>query len=73
MVKPHPSLTLVLDVDERVASEETRLEIKRCWAHVGSTVVRKHAATSDAIVNTAQFLVKMGTTKYLRSADAGAD
>lgn len=31
-----PSLTLVLDLDERVAAEQTILEINRSYAHIGT-------------------------------------
>lgn len=70
-----PSLTLVLDLDERVASQETLLEIKRSYAHICTPVIRTHAATSDQtpVRNTARLLVKMGTYRYLHSSDEGAD
>lgn len=96
MALPRPSLTLVLDVDERLDSTETRLEIDRCYAHVGTTIVRTHKAGStparsfaeaakaarvdDSAVseeaeakNVARLLVKLGTRKYLRSENEGAD
>lgn len=38
-----PSLTLVLDLDERVATEQTILEINRSYAHIGTPVMRTHA------------------------------
>ncbi len=31
MAQPRPSLTLILDIDERFDSEETRLEVGRCY------------------------------------------
>lgn len=79
-----PSLTLVLDLDERVAGEQTILEINRSYAHIGTPVIRTHAAegaldaaaedTEDAPVrNTARLIVNMGTYSYLNSADEGAD
>ena len=73
MLKPVPSLALILDVDERLAQDETRLEVKRCWAHVGSTVLRAHEPSEGEPVNRAEFMVKFGTQKYLRSSDEGAD
>lgn len=120
MACPRPSLTLVLDIDERLDNQETRLEIDRCYAHVGTTIVRTHAretfpartfaqaaqqtaqaksdGTEDAedaegtesvegacndvaqktacepeAANVARMLVKLGTRKYLHSADEGAD
>ena len=71
-----PSLTLVLDLDERVAAEQTILEINRSYAHIGTPVIRTHAceSTEDAPVrNTARLIVNMGTYSYLNSADEGAD
>ena len=67
-----PSLTLVLDLDERVAAEQTILEINRSYAHIGTPVIRTHACESaeDAPVrNTARLIVNMGTYSYLNSAD----
>lgn len=70
-----PSLTLVLDLDERVAAEQTILEINRSYAHIGTPVVRTHApASEDAPArNTARLIVNMGTYAYLNAADEGAD
>ena len=36
-----PSLTLVLDLDERVAAEQTILEINRSYAHIGPCATRR--------------------------------
>ncbi len=70
-----PSLTLVLDLDERSAGKETVLEIKRSYAHIGTPVIRTHPAKDDGAPprNRARFLVKMGTHRYLHAADEGAD
>ena len=70
-----PSLTLVLDLDERVAGEQTILEINRSYAHIGTPVFRTHACESaeDAPYATARVIVNMGTYSYLNSADEGAD
>ena len=70
-----PSLTLVLDLDERLASKDTILEIKRCYPYVGVPVVRSHAPASDdaPVLNCARMVVGLGTRKYLRSSDEGAD
>ena len=48
MALPRPSLTLVLDIDERLDSEALRLEIGRCYAHVCQTLVRTHPADTAA-------------------------
>lgn len=70
-----PSLTLVLDLDERAAESSTLLEINRSYAHIGTPVVRTHAPASadDPIRNTARLLVNMGTYRYLNNNDEGAD
>ena len=73
MAQPRPSLTLILDIDERLDSEEVRLEINRCYSYVGSTLVRTHPAGEGEPENIMRFLVKLGTRRYLRSADEGAD
>lgn len=73
MALPHPSLTLVLDIDERLDSEELRLEIGRCYTHVCLTLVRTHPACEGEPRNIARFLVKMGTRSYWNSSDEGAD
>lgn len=70
-----PSLTLVLDLDERQAAKDTILELKRCYAYVGAPIVRTHAAASEdaPISNTALAMIKFGQRKYLHSSDEGAD
>ena len=70
-----PSLTLVLDVDERLASEDTVLELKRCYTYICSPLVRKHAPTSEdaPVSNTARAIVGFGQRNYLHSTDDGAD
>lgn len=73
MVTMHPSLTLVLDLDERLSTQETKLEIARCYSYVGNPLVRKHAASEGEPENIARFLVSAGTRKYLMSTDEGAD
>lgn len=69
MAQPRPSLTLILDIDERLDSEELRLEISRCYAHVGSALVRTHPASEGTPENIARFLVKMGGRPYLHAGD----
>lgn len=70
-----PSLTLILDMDERLASTDTVLEIKRCYTYIGSPVIRTHAPAQadEPVQNTARMLVGLGTRKYLHSSDEGAD
>ena len=73
MAQPRPSLTLILDLDERLDSEDVRLEIDRCYSYVGSTLVRTHPACDGEPQNIMRFLVKLGTHRYLRAEDEGAD
>lgn len=74
MVQPHPSLLLILDIDESLATEQTRLEVKRCYGYVGSTVIRPHEAAPDGeIVNTMEMHVKLPGVKYLRHHTPEAD
>lgn len=74
MVAIHPSLTLVLDLDEALGTQETKLEIARCYSYVGTPLVRTHPASPEGTPrNVARFIVSMGTKKYLLSSDDGAD
>lgn len=73
MPQPRPSCTLVLDIDERLYSEDVKLEVQRCYAYVCATLVRTHPATEGEPVNTARMLAKLGTRHYLHSTDEGAD
>lgn len=70
-----PSLTLVLDVDERLASEDTKLELNRCYTYICSPLVRDHAPENDdaPISNVARAIVTFGNRDYLYSKDEGAD
>lgn len=73
MAQPRPSLTLIVDLDERLATEEVRLEVNRCYSYVGSTLVRTHAASEGEPKNVIRFLVKLGTRDYLHAGAEGAD
>lgn len=69
-----PSLTLVLDLDETLATEETIQEIKRSYSHIGTPVIRTHKSEGeDEPYNKAQALLKLGTKQYLKHSDEGAD
>lgn len=75
MAQPRPSLTLILDIDERLDNEDLRLEVNRSYTHVAPTLVRTHtpATEEDPTVNTVRLLVKMGNHTYLNSRDEEAD
>ncbi len=67
---------MILDIDERIDSKELRLEVNRCYAYIGTALVRTHPAPEgeDApMENTLRLLVKLGTRRYVDSADEGAD
>ena len=68
-------MTLILDLDERVDSEDLRLEIGRSYAYVGSTLVRTHGAAGEGapVENTMRMLVKLGTRQYLAAGEEGSD
>lgn len=63
-----PSLTLVLDLDERVAGEQTILEINRSYAHIGTPVIRTHEPEARETAEGAEGLEGAGT-----AVAAGAD
>ena len=48
MAKPHPSMALLLDLDERLVDNDLRLEIDRCYSYLGTPVVRPHPAGEGA-------------------------
>ena len=75
MAMLRPSLLLVMNLDERVGAKETIQEVKRNYAHICTPVVRTHAEEGEdaPIRNTITMTVKLGTRKYLHSADEGAD
>lgn len=75
MLKTHPSMLLMLDIDERLDTHDLRLEINRCYAYVGSPVIRTHAPEdADApVVNTMRIIVQLGTRHYIDSSVEGAD
>ncbi len=72
----HGTTTSVIDadpdLDERLDSEDVRLEIDRCYWFVGSTLVRARPPAT-ASRKRGGFLVKLGTRRYLRAEDEGAD
>ena len=75
MGQPHPTLTLILDIDKRLDSPHVQQEIRRDYAYVGSTLIRTHeAASEDApIENTMHLVLKLGRRQYLYSKDEGSD
>lgn len=72
MAQPRPSCLLILDIDEALNTEETRLEVGRCYTYVGSAVIRTHEAQAEPHCRM-RLLAKLGNRKYLHSADEGAD
>ena len=75
MALPRPSLLLILDIDKRIDSKDLRLEIDRCYAYVGSALVRTHEPESEdtPIENTMRLMVRLGTRHYIDSAEEESD
>lgn len=74
MALTRPNHTMVLDLDESLATNETKLEVQRCFAHIGTPLVRSHAAAGDEpATNKLRLIVSVGTRKYLMSSEEGAD
>ncbi|MEE0705877.1 MAG: hypothetical protein UCH28_05775, partial [Adlercreutzia sp.] len=72
MAKPHPSLALLLDLDERQVTHDLRLEIDRCYSYLGTPVVRTHEGDDDP-ENVMRMTVRVGAREYLDSTVEGAD
>lgn len=74
-----PDMTLVIDLDDRLSTQETTDEIKRCYSHIGAPVLRKHHEEAPAgggeapMHNSATMMVDLGTNDYLHSEEEGAD
>ena len=73
MAKPHPSVSLLLDLDERLVNHDLRLEIDRCYSYLGTPVVRTHEAADGEPVNAMRMMVRVGAREYLDSSAEGAD
>ena len=73
MAKPHPSMALLLDLDERIVDNDLRLEIDRCYSYLGTPVVRTHEASDGEPVNRMRMMVRVGAREYLDSSVEGAD
>ena len=73
MAKPHPSMALLLDLDERLVDNDLRLEIDRCYSYLGTPVVRTHPAGEGAPENAIRMMVRVGAREYLDSTAEGAD
>lgn len=73
MAKPHPSLALLLDLDERLVTPELRLEIDRCYSYLGTPLVRTHPATEGDPENVMRCLVRLGNREYLDPSVEGAN
>ena len=73
MVTIHPSLTLILDLQEELCTQDAKLEIARCYSHIGTPIVHSHESSDETKPgNIARFIVSMGTKQYLYSKDEGA-
>lgn len=74
-----PEMTLVIDLDERLATRETIDEIKRCYSHIGAPVMRNHHEDAPEgekeapVHNYATMMVDLGLRDYLHSEEEDAD
>lgn len=67
-VRPYPSNTIILYIDERFMNRELKLALDRSWTHVGDTIVRTHTPPEDVDpYNFIHVKVKYGTRNYLLS------
>lgn len=73
MAKPHPSVSLLLDLDERLVNHDLRLEIDRCYSYLGTPVIRTHTGEGDDIENVMRMMVRVGAREYLDSSVEGAN
>ena len=67
----HPSLMLIVSLDEREYNAESAADVKRAFIHLAPTTVRSHPA-ADPAINVMQLKVNFAK-KYWLSADEGAD
>ena len=79
-----PNQILIFDLDERIDSEDTRLEIRRCYSFIGNPLIRTHAPEAaegaesegeeeEPIKNSVRLQIGLGTSDYLHSSVEGAD
>lgn len=73
--KLHPSLLLVLDIDEELDSKDLRLEIDRCYSYLGTPVIRTNARAEGATQpeNAIRLAVRLGTHRYWHAGQAAED
>ena len=67
-----PNLMLILDIDESLATEQTLAEIRRCYTHIGTPIIKEHEHTQD-VYNIASIIVDTNKKPYLHSKDEGSD
>lgn len=67
-----PNLILILDLDEKFASDDTVAELRRCYVHIVTPLIRTHEHEEDAH-NTATMIVDLGERDYLHSDVEDAD
>ena len=67
----HPSLMLIVSLDEREHNAEVAADVKRAFVHLAPTTVRSHPA-ADPACNVLQLKVNF-SKKYWLSGDEGAD
>lgn len=68
-MEPRPSGTMILDIDEALATEDTRLEIKRSYPHVGNALIRTHEVEEGAPHANVMSLLAMVSKEYMDDSE----
>ncbi len=68
-MEPRPSGTMILDIDEALATKETRLEIKRCYPHVGNALIRTHEVEEGQPHKNVISLLAMVSKEYMDDSE----
>ena len=70
MALVRPNLILTLDIDEDLATDTTVAEIRRCYSHICTPIIRKHETSEDKVPrNIATIIVDTNNRGYLDASD----
>lgn len=72
-MEPRPSGTMILDIDEALATEQTRLEVKRCYPHVGNALIRTHEVEEGQPHKNVMKLLAMVSKEYMDDSQDAQD
>ncbi len=68
-MEPRPSGTMILDIDEELATKDTRLEIKRSYPHVGNALIRTHKVEEGEPHGNVMSLLAMVSKEYMDDSE----